>query len=97
MKGTKVLRIKRSERGMQTNSVRWREIREIQLSKFPYCEDCEEEGITKFATEVDHRDGDATNDDPSNYQSLCKPHHSRKTRLETIGDRHGKHGEANPR
>lgn len=31
------------------------------------------------ATEVDHIDGDNTNDDPSNLQSLCKPCHSRKT------------------
>ena len=33
----------------------------------------------RYGNEVDHRDGDDSNQDPSNLQCLCKPCHSAKT------------------
>lgn len=58
---------------------RWERIRIAHLSAHPLCADCAIEGRITAATEVDHVDGDVTNNDESNHRSLCKPHHSRKT------------------
>src|SRR5262249_62268313 len=52
---------------------RWRQRRAAWLRAHPLCAHCEEHGIVKAATDVDHiialRNGGA--DDESNYQSLC--------------------------
>lgn len=84
-----VLGVKRGERTLATNSTAWRRLREAHLSEFPFCEHCAKKTppIHRFATEVDHRDEDATNNDSSNLCSLCKPCHSRKTALTTIANR----------
>lgn len=42
-------------------------------------------GIVTAAKDVDHIDGDAANDVPSNRQSLCRPCHSSKTARENGG------------
>lgn len=68
-----------------TNSKRWMADRERQLQKQPLCEHCLVRGVIKEANEVDHIDGSASEERDyvdSNYQSLCKPCHSRKTRSE---------------
>ncbi len=58
----------------------WRDrIRPAQLSREPYCAKCKKDGRIKLATDVDHMDGDATNNDASNLQSLCHECHSVKT------------------
>lgn len=45
-------------------------------------------GLIVPATEVDHVDGDASNNDPSNHRSLCKGCHARKTVRENGGFGH---------
>ena len=48
-----------------------------------YCEACGIkwiEGTTRFDT--DHIDGNPSNNDPKNVQTLCRPCHSKKTSLE---------------
>lgn len=58
---------------------RWRAAREVQLSKQPLCDECLELDQTTAATVVNHRiphKGDLTLFwDPTNHQSVCKPHH----------------------
>lgn len=64
------------------NSVRWRKLRRWHLRRQPTCQ---APGCTKFATEVDHitpiSAGGLPFDD-ANLQSLCTPHHARKTAKE---------------
>ena len=63
---------------------KWMECRESWLRLHPLCCDCEAEGVTKVAEEVDHIiplwKGGA--DDESNYASRCKDHHAAKTAQE---------------
>lgn len=64
------------------SSVKWLRIRVLQLAKEPWCKECLRANIYTPASEVDHING--TPSDPVGFfngpfQSLCKPHHSRKT------------------
>lgn len=63
----------------------WKSLRKLHLSREPLCRKCREKGDTVPAREVDHiiplRDGGDIFDE-ENLQSLCKPHHSQKTRRE---------------
>lgn len=73
---------RRQERGPRKYDKRsWRNgIRPAHLRLEPFCRECKKtQGWLVEATEVDHIDGDNTNDADSNLQSLCKPCHSRKT------------------
>jgi 5-methylcytosine-specific restriction enzyme A len=68
----------------------WREhIRPKQLRDHPLCELCRREGRYVAAEEIDHIQrplGDPQlQRDPSNFMSLCKSHHSRKTRTDNRG------------
>jgi 5-methylcytosine-specific restriction protein A len=72
----------------------WRRIRLDHLRRHPLCIDCQREGRTVAATDVDHRvplRRGGTND-PANLQSLCHRHHSSKTALEDgrFGRRHAR-------
>lgn len=62
---------------------RWRKARERYLFKNPCCVECEREGFVEPAKEVDHikphRGDQVLFWDESNWQSLCKRHHSAKT------------------
>ncbi len=61
----------------------WRDqIRPQKLRINPLCEDCQERTLVVRATEVDHVDGDSSNNAPENLRSLCKPCHSMKTARE---------------
>ena len=64
----------------------WQNLRKIVLNNHPLCKDPytihKRYGETVPATEVDHIDGDRTNNAMENLQPLCKPCHSRKTALE---------------
>lgn len=64
------------------NSKQWQSLRRIQLAEFPWCADCLTEGKHVPATEVDHverHQGDPVKFFAGPFQSLCKPHHSKKT------------------
>ncbi len=74
----------RRKRALPTHKGTWRAIREWQLQREPLCRHCCDEGEITPASEVDHIDGDANNNNPKNYQSLCKPCHSRKTLAEVL-------------
>ena len=67
---------------------RWQRTRAAQLQREPWCRECRREGYTRPATQVDHIVPKARGgtDDPSNLQSLCGSHHSRKTALELRED-----------
>lgn len=62
---------------------RWQKARAGFLRKHPLCLHCEQEGRVTTATEVDHivphRGDKSLFWDRSNWQPLCKTHHSRKT------------------
>lgn len=67
------------------NSAKWRNTRRLQLHLHPMCAHCDSEGRDTLATEVDHiipveQGGPMW--DRHNHQSLCKSHHSMKTRRE---------------
>ena len=60
------------------NSARWQKRRAAQLSSFPLCKMCLEEGKTRAATIADHRiphRGDEVLFHEGVLDSLCKPHH----------------------
>lgn len=64
---------------------RWRIAREAYLQQHPFCAMCPADGFT-VATELDHivphlNDYDLFWDE-SNWQGLCKRHHSQKTARE---------------
>ncbi|MGE5417491.1 MAG: HNH endonuclease [Acidobacteriota bacterium] len=65
---------------------RWQRARKHHLAEHPFCVQCEAENRLVPATEVDHivpHKGDwQLFWDKSNWQSLCKPCHSRKTAKE---------------
>lgn len=68
---------------------RWRRARTRFLRDHPLCAHCLDDGRTETATEVDHKvphcGDDALMWDESNWQSLCKRCHSRKTAREDGG------------
>lgn len=70
----------------------WREhVRPRQLALEPLCQWCKALDYVEIATDVDHikrPNGDpALERNPDNLQSLCKAHHSVKTRWEDGGSK----------
>ena len=65
---------------------KWKTRRLAYLANHPFCIKCEAEGEQTIATEVDHviphRGSAVLFWDDSNWQPLCKPHHSAKTARE---------------
>ena len=66
-------------RTLALNGKAWRALRASVLSEQPLCPVCQRMGQIIAATEVDHIDNDASNNERSNLVGLCKPHHSEKT------------------
>lgn len=68
---------------------RWRKARKSYLSINPLCVKCEGEGRTTEARVVDHiiphRGNKILFWDVSNWQSLCKACHGKKTMAESVG------------
>ena len=68
------------------NSLAWKKLRKIKISKEPLCEICEEEDRLRPATEVDHivpiKVDWSRRLDEKNLQSLCHRCHMRKTAAE---------------
>lgn len=69
----------------------WKKASKAFLRKHPLCADCAELGLTVLATEVDHitphRGDRKLFWQRSNWQSLCKASHSRKTAREVFHQR----------
>jgi 5-methylcytosine-specific restriction protein A len=72
-------------------SNRWRQVRALQLTREPLCEDCRRHGVVEPATQVDHVLGLVDRPDLaydlSNCQSLCTPCHARKSAAERLARR----------
>lgn len=70
-------------------SYKWQQARKGYLAKHPLCAECERQGLTAAATELDHitpHKGDKDVFwDRSNWEGLCRPCHSRKTATEDGG------------
>ena len=70
---------------------RWTKVRRQVFEANPLCVECQREGRTATATDVDHvvparvvvaRDGDGAFFDLANLEGLCHPCHDRKSRRE---------------
>ncbi len=85
-KHTKEIQATRNKKNSKLYTYRWSKARKLYLRDHPLCVHCERDGRVTAATEVDHiitHGGDQTLFwDRSNWQSLCKKCHSRKTVLE---------------
>ncbi len=66
-------------RTIPLNSARWRKLRAYILNESPMCEHCMDRGILTPATDVDHVNGDPSDNSMANLQSLCHSCHSIKT------------------
>lgn len=67
-------------RHLHTGSKQWRTIREVQLQRFPFCEDCAAMGVSTPANEADHNTNDTSRSAIGvELSSLCKPCHSTRT------------------
>lgn len=68
---------------------RWQRARLLHLAEFPLCCFCERDGVTQAASIVDHVVPHGGNVelfwDPSNWQSLCQPHHDGEKRAAERG------------
>jgi 5-methylcytosine-specific restriction endonuclease McrA len=64
----------------------WKVLRESFLSTYPLCKVCQQLGVIRVATIVDHITPHKGNSDlffdADNLQSLCKRHHDKKTNAE---------------
>lgn len=67
----------------------WSQIRQAQLSAYPICQACEEDGRITVADVVDHvfrwKDYGIEAFRLNLFSSLCSPCHSRKNHLEQLG------------
>ena len=74
---------KRASSSARGYDAQWRKARAAYLAEHPVCVVCERGGRVVPATEVDHIRAHKGNDalfwDRNNWQSLCKPCHSKKT------------------
>ena len=72
-------------RTIPLNSSAWRKLRERVLARDSVCEMCWERGHVTIASDIDHIDGNPSNNGMGNLQALCHSCHSRKTRREMNG------------
>lgn len=81
------------------HSVRWRKERRDHLARHPLCIECQADGLVIVATEVDHikpHRGDLKLFwQRANWQSLCRPCHSRKTANEVFHGHTGGYAKTN--
>ena len=71
-------------------NARWRRRSKLFLKRYPLCVECLKKSKRRAATIVDHikphRGDSVLFWDESNWQSLCKPHHDRKTAMEKLNN-----------
>ena len=72
-------------RTIPLNSARWQKLRDHVLTLEPLCRECERVGRITPATDVDHRNGDPSDNSATNLQALCHACHSAKTARERSG------------
>ena len=79
--GRKTLNQRAEEIGrtLKLDGAAWRKLRESVLNMEPLCRHCTARGLIVAASEVDHINNVASDNDPDNLQALCKSCHSRKT------------------
>lgn len=70
-------RTRKRARALPYSGRQWQAIRKMVLDREPLCRECK-----AVAIDVDHIDGDNSNNLLSNLQGLCHSCHSRKTRRE---------------
>ncbi|GAA3928669.1 hypothetical protein GCM10022229_22920 [Luteimonas lutimaris] len=70
-------------RTIPLGSYRWQRLRAAVLARDPLCRDCKHP-----ATDVDHDDGDPSNNAPHNLVPRCHSCHS----IKTMREQHGTHG-----
>jgi 5-methylcytosine-specific restriction enzyme A len=80
---------KRKDATDKYNTKQWRTLRQIQLSQYPICAGCKQDGIIRSAEHVDHifpwqQIGEMAFTF-NLFQSLCPSCHSSKTQLEQQG------------
>lgn len=73
-------------RTLPLNKAAWQKLRASVLRESPLCEHCRRQGLVMAATDVDHSNGDPSDNSRTNLQPLCHACHSRKTATD-----HGKH------
>ncbi|MFV0283732.1 MAG: HNH endonuclease [Castellaniella sp.] len=78
-------RARQKTRALATNDARWRALRERVLQDEPLCRQCTQAGRLRAASVVDHVNGNATDNSPSNLQPLCISCHAAKTAREDGG------------
>lgn len=81
MRTGKTLKERQQETGrtLALDGAAWRKLRAVVLSEQPLCRRCERLNRLTPATDVDHIDNDAANNERRNLQGLCHECHSRKT------------------
>ena len=82
--GRKTLNQRAEEIGrtLKLDGAAWRKLRESVLNMEPLCRHCKARGLIVAASEVDHINNVASDNDPDNLQALCKSCHSRKTQAD---------------
>jgi len=76
---------RQGKRTLATNCAAWRRLRARVLTEQPLCADCAKRNRITAATQVDHVDGDPSNNERHNLQGLCASCHSSKTNREQGG------------
>jgi hypothetical protein len=82
----------KSGRLLPLNNAAWRKLRASVLSEQPLCPECEARAVLEPATEVHHKNDNASDNSRENLVGLCKPCHSRHTARDmgkTVVDRLG--------
>lgn len=74
---------RQARRALNTNSVAWKAIRARILVRDRYT--CQAAGCYQAGNQVDHKDGDSSNNADDNLQCLCHSCHSAKTARENRG------------
>lgn len=76
----------KSGRLLPLNNAAWRKLRASVLSEQPLCPECEARAILEPATEVHHKNDNASDNSRENLIGLCRPCHSRHTAADRGGN-----------
>ena len=66
-------------RTLKLNTAAWQRLRDAVLCRSPLCVHCKRRGVVTLATDVDHANGDPSDNSRDNLQALCHSCHSLKT------------------